>query len=170
MFEYDVAINWHAAVDTGKVEALCTFLESNGLSVLRCGDEAIDDSQHVHVRLIVMCREYSRRQLHEARQSEMPLFVVWLESEEPTRETVQDDLLFDELIYDNNLNNLFDMVLGNVVSASRIKKERTALVAVKDKREKTVLITLLTIIIIASMGLLIAYFGRIKGTFSSQFY
>ena len=57
MTEYSVAINWHESQETEKVEALCNFLESNGISVQRWGDELINKSP-IHARVIVVCWQY----------------------------------------------------------------------------------------------------------------
>ena len=58
MTQYKVAINWHAARETEKVETLCTFFEVNGFSVHRWSAAKKAKPVPAHVRVIVVCRGY----------------------------------------------------------------------------------------------------------------
>ena len=167
MTDYSVAINWHAARETEKVETLCTFLESNGISVHRWRDDPITTSR-IHARVIVVCWQYMQlnafnRELAKAVESDTPLVYVWIKSEKETSkdiDTLAQDKLFDELIHDDNQTSLFRMVLAKIIdSASQFEPEE--LVDVKrQKLQKTCLIAFLALLVLglAIIGLLIGYF------------
>ena len=166
MTDYCVAINWHAARETEKVETLCTFLESNGISVHRWRDDSITTSP-IHVRVIVVCWQYMQlnafnRELAKAVDSKTPLVYVWIKSEEETSkdiDTLAQDELFDELIHDDNQASLFRMVLAKIIeSASQFEPEEL----VDVKRQKLRLIAFLALLVLglAIIGLLIGHFFR----------
>ena len=128
-----------SAVKAEKVETLCTFLESNGISVHRWRDDPITTSP-IHVRVIVVCRQYMQlnafnRELAKAVESDTPLVYVWIKSEKETSkdiDTLAQDELFAELIHDNNQASLIRMVLAKIIdSASQFEPEE--LVDVKNR-------------------------------------
>ena len=163
-----MAINWHAVRETAKVEAICTFLEFNGWSVRRWSEDATKQSTSVRATVIVVCRDYLRlsrfqRELTKARESKTPLVCVWLESEEPKRNNVGDEL-FDELIYDNDQNSLLGMVLDKMCASTnhweedkQIENSTSDLVQVKRRRRKAAVVTLLVFMSLAIIGSLLGF-------------
>ena len=118
MLEYEVAINWHAARETAKVEAICNFLEFTGLGVHRWSGESLQQSTTARAIMIVVCGDYLRlsrfqRELTKARESKTPLVYVWLESEKPKLNNLH-GVHSDELIYDNDGNRFHEMVLEKI--------------------------------------------------------
>ena len=159
MAEYTVAINWHAAREAEEVKKLCTFLAENGLSVHRWGHRDEDTmTLRVHIRVIVVCQAYLRlsnfkRELTKAKESKAALVCFWIGSE-PNRDTLQDEL-FDELVYDNDQDTYFKLILDKIVDITPTvewEEETSGWVVVKRQQRKTVLITVLTLISMTVMA------------------
>ena len=124
-------------------------------------DEAV--KSRVHVRVIVVCQDYFRlskfqRELTTAKESKTPLVCFWIGSE-PNRDTLQDEL-FDELVYDNDQDTYFKLILDKIVDIAPTvewEEESSGWVVVRRQQRKAVLITVLTLISLTVMGLLIGY-------------
>ena len=75
-------------------------------------------SRVVHIRVIVVCQDYLslsrfKRELTTAKESKTPLVCFWIGSV-PNRHTLRDEL-FDELLYDNDQDTYFGMILDKIV-------------------------------------------------------